>query len=186
MAPTEQPRDVILVVELSPDPDALNALVIAATLHVQGELRLRAVVCTGGGLPEKRARLALCTLNQLGIEDIPVGFGAPGASREESPHEFVMDGFASTADDMGRIRPEGLLLATLRARSDGSVSVACCGAATDIAIAIREDPDLFASKVRRLPVAAPSPHPPRAPAPPAHGHLPAAAGRWPSSPSVVA
>jgi hypothetical protein len=49
-----------------PDPDDVKALLIAAILHNQGHVWLRAVVCNGGSSARDRARLARCVLDHVG------------------------------------------------------------------------------------------------------------------------
>jgi hypothetical protein len=113
----------VLARRASSDPDDVKALLIAAILHNQSHLRLRAVVANGGGCARERARLARCILDYVGATDVPVGVGTDGAELVVAqPHEYLLPTYASVPD--GALRAgEELLIEALTRAPDKSVRV---------------------------------------------------------------
>jgi hypothetical protein len=130
-----------------PDPDDIKALLVAATLHNQGNVCLRAVVANGGGAARDRARLARCVLDHVGAEDVPVGVGSDGVqSVPAQPHEYALDGYAAAPDARLRIGAE-LLVEALAAAPGQSVKVVCISSLRDFADLVAAQPELVRDKV---------------------------------------
>jgi len=143
----KRPRlpSIVLVGDPGPDPDDAKALLILGILGLQGVVRLRAVVCNGGGRPELRARLARALLDRIG-SPCPVGVGSAGKAHAPSSYEFALTGF----DDVDASRLEDgqtLLLRTLRAARDGSLTIVCISSLRDIADVMASEPALLRRKV---------------------------------------
>jgi hypothetical protein len=99
----------------------VKALLIAATLHNLGHVRLSAVVANGGKSARARARLARCVLDHVGATDVPVGIGSDGSPTCAQPHEYALAGYAATPD--AALREGGaLLVETLTRAADKSVA----------------------------------------------------------------
>jgi len=89
--------NLAIVCDPGPDPDDVKVLLIAAHLHAQGMIRVRGIVCNGGGKgePMKRAALAAAVWAHTGAEPVPVGVGSEGKGHSASAHEYRLDGFDS-------------------------------------------------------------------------------------------
>lgn len=154
---------VVLIASPASSADDFHTLLIAAVLHSQGQLRLSAIICSGGlGAPraEASARLARCLLAQLGV-DVPVGIGTdafvradadspPDASVEHAAKLIAaLAGTAAAALDDAAAFPNGqtLALAVLHAAPERSVSFVCLSSLRDLADLLELSPRLCACKV---------------------------------------
>jgi len=98
-----QPPNLVIVCDPGPDPDDVKVLLIAAHLHARGVIRVRGVVCNGGGKgqPIKRAALAAAVWEHTGAAPVAVGVGSEGKEYTSSLHEYRLEGFDNA---MGRAR----------------------------------------------------------------------------------
>lgn len=128
---------IVVITDPGPDPDDVKVLLVLGVLHKLGRISLLAVVANGGGQPRKRAALARCILNHLGVRDVPVGIGSMGSARSAQPHEFALTGMEE-ADAQLELGPE-LLLRTLRAAPFRSVRVLLISSLRDFADVIDAD-----------------------------------------------
>ena len=120
---------------------AVKALLVLATLHRDGAITFVGAVCNGGGQPEKRARLARCLLDKLGVPDVPVAIGSHGQPYDAQPHEYALSGF--DAVDASRLRPASeLVLSILQTSEPGALTVVLISSLRDFADAILAYPQL--------------------------------------------
>lgn len=135
------PRDLLLVTDPGPDPDDVKAILTAVVLTKQGELRLRGLICNGGGQPIRRARLARCILDRLHVPDIPVGIGSPGTRSVEQSHEMMLPGYDNVAD--ARLYDgHALFLRVLRSARPKSLVVCLISSLRDFADVLAAEPQL--------------------------------------------
>lgn len=136
--------EIVLITDPGPDPDDAKTLLILATLHRRGVLGLRAVVCNGGGEPAARARLALCLLRHLGVDDVPVGVGSAGVPSRPEPHEYMLQGY-DDVEPADLAEGSALLRATLGAARARQLTVVCISGLRDFADVFLKAPELLAS-----------------------------------------
>jgi hypothetical protein len=163
-----EPFNLIIVTDVGPDPDDAKALLIAATLHKQRLVNLRAVIANGGHQARERAALARSLLDLTGGKDVPVGVGTQGREYGPMPHEYSLMGFAEALAGApsegerdaahagptaaaGRISAgHALFVETLRRMPAGSVRVVCISSLRDFADVIEQHAELVLAKVRAL------------------------------------
>jgi hypothetical protein len=137
---------VLLVTDPGPDPDDIKTLLVLAILHQQRELDLCAVVCNGGGQPEKRARLARCILDSLGERAVPVGIGSMGRPYTAQAHEYHLAAYAQV--DERRLLPGAeLMRGAIAAARPCSMTVVCISSLRDFADCVRADEALVLNRV---------------------------------------
>lgn len=127
----------------------LQALLVCAIMHKQGQLTLRAVVANGGGQPIRRARLARCVLDHVHADDVPVGIGSAGRETAAQPHEYRLAGYTDV-DDAQLHGGAELLRSVLADSADQSLTIVCISSLRDVADLMAEDPAHFVSKVRLM------------------------------------
>ena len=165
--PARSDGGVVLVCSPAASVDDLHALLVAAVLHSQRQLRLAAVVATGArGAPraEASAALARCVLAQLGVTDVPVAVGTDAFVRAVDAHladgacaraaalaaALSAEGVGARGADAGFASGQTLLVALLRGAADHSLTLVCLSALTDVCALLRAAPDLCRAKVREL------------------------------------
>jgi len=153
-------RTLVLVTDPGPDVYDVIALLMAASLHLQGRVVLAAVICNGGGVDPKtgtplavrRAALARVLLDYFNLYDVPVGVGSPTMVEARdfvSPlaYQFDFPGFDSVAAE-AHLFADGqtLLVDTLRRVEGRSVTFVIASALSDLALLVRSYPDLVRDK----------------------------------------
>ncbi|KAG8460299.1 hypothetical protein KFE25_011790 [Diacronema lutheri] len=143
-----QAPPLLLVTDPGPDPDDVKALLVAASLHRDSHISLRAVVANGGGQPRARAALARCLLDHLGLCDVPVGVGSHGVPYDAQPHEYALHGYEHV--DAAAL-PDGaqLMLDALRDAAPKSVLVALISSLRDFADLLLAQPQLVIAKLAK-------------------------------------
>ena len=142
---------LVIITDPGPDPDDVKALLVAAIAHGQRRLRLRAVICNGGGDPLGRARLARCVLDHVGASSVPVGVGSMGVSRDPRPYEYAIEGYSSVDDS--RLEPgHELLQSVLRSVGRKSLRVVLISSLRDFADVVAAVPNLVDRKVHSVAV----------------------------------
>jgi len=88
----------VIVCDPGPDPDDVKVVLIAAHLHKQGVIKVRGIVCNGGGTgePIKRAALAAAVWSHTGAAAVPIGVGSAGKDYTANPHEYRLAGYDET------------------------------------------------------------------------------------------
>ena len=145
-----KPQNVIMIGDFGKDLDDENALILAASLHRAGLIRLLAVVANLKPATE-RARLAKGTLNMLGLPEIPVGIGKEVSISEKSyPYEMAVSYLADTTELFGD--GQRLLCETLRfvGERGEKVTLILNSGMTDAAELLRTEPELFKSAVESV------------------------------------
>ncbi|KAJ1618282.1 hypothetical protein T492DRAFT_892325, partial [Pavlovales sp. CCMP2436] len=130
---------IVISTDPGPDPDDIKTILILAMLHKQSAVSLRAVICSGGQQPEKRAALGKCLLNHLGESNVPVGIGSRGKEYSAQPHEYLLEGHGQVREDADLVEGHALLMQSL--------TMVCVASLRDFADAMLADPDLFVAKV---------------------------------------
>ncbi|KAJ1622605.1 hypothetical protein T492DRAFT_885003 [Pavlovales sp. CCMP2436] len=155
-----EPRTIVLITDVGPDPYDVKALLLAATLHLQEQSVLAAVVCNGGGRSasgeteaRNRAALARCILDYLGLHDIPVGIGeATEASKHTpAPYEYDFPGFGKV-DDARLHDGQTLLLQTLELVEARSLSLVVISALSDVSKLCESHSQLLRDKLASVTV----------------------------------
>mmetsp|Transcript_1839 Transcript_1839/g.4600 ORF Transcript_1839/g.4600 Transcript_1839/m.4600 type:complete len:996 (-) Transcript_1839:291-3278(-) len=138
---------IVISTDPGPDPDDIKTILILAMLHKQSAVSLRAVICSGGQQPEKRAALGKCLLNHLGESNVPVGIGSRGKEYSAQPHEYLLEGHGQVREDADLVEGHALLMQILREARPKSLTMVCVASLRDFADAMLADPDLFVAKV---------------------------------------
>jgi inosine-uridine nucleoside N-ribohydrolase len=97
--------------------------------------------------PLKRAMLAKGTLNQLGQPNVPVGIGTD-CNNDPKGHDAEFENIPYLASEVDLEHGGTLLVKTLEAAVDGSVTLVLISGLTDVANLMREHPDLVTRKLR--------------------------------------
>ncbi|KAG8470407.1 hypothetical protein KFE25_008828 [Diacronema lutheri] len=79
---------MVLITDPGPDPDDMKTMLIAGILHRQKEIKMHAIVANGGHQAERRAKLALCLMDLIGVRDVPVGIGSEGKPYVAQAHDL--------------------------------------------------------------------------------------------------
>jgi hypothetical protein len=99
--------------------------------------------------PVKRAQLAKGTLKLLGQPNVPVGIGTDCKnSANGHDHEFAKVTYMADVEELEDGRE--LLIRTLEAAEDNSITLVLISGMTDIAVILREHADLFKAKVESV------------------------------------
>lgn len=141
--------EVVLVTDNGPDPDDAKAILIAATLHIRGDIRLLGVVANGGGHALERAKLSRAILDNAGAESVPVGVGSTGRFTTPNDYEFALEGYEKVAVEALRDGAE-LLDTAIRTSAERGLHLVLISSLRDAADAIVRDPELFKRKVRTV------------------------------------
>jgi len=139
-----EPKDVIIIGDFTRDLDDEHTLIVAAFLHKLGLINLIAVV--GNLKPAMcRARVAKGTLQQLGLGDIPVGFGTEVfEDLKVLPHETNIP---YMADESEVVEGYELLTQTLEDANPNSITLVLQSGLTDAANLLRRQEALLKEKV---------------------------------------
>lgn len=147
------PEEVIIISDAGEDLDDEMALIMARFLVDLGHLRLRAVIANLRPAMA-RARLIRGTLDQLGLQSVPVGVGTDGGS---SSHADTFSATASqylTPEDSlraGDIEPgRALIHRSLEAAAPSSVTLLLISSLKDAALFLRDNTPLCVEKIRRV------------------------------------
>lgn len=129
---------LVLVASYGTDADAVAALIVAATLHRRGAVRLKAAVATGG---MRSAKMARRVLDLLGCDDVAAAVGTASAA----PGAAAIDLAGVDAVDPARIVSAARLLDEALEHEAHGLSIVC-GATTlaDVTAAILRDPAVAA------------------------------------------
>lgn len=129
----------------------VKALLVLATLHIDGVVDFAGCIANGGGAPEMRARLARCLLDRLGATDVPVAVGSAGQLVTPQPHEYALPGYDEV--DPARLGAGPLLMLSVLATSPpGSLTVVLISSLRDFADAINEHGELVSRAVKSVSV----------------------------------
>ncbi len=138
-----------LLISMDPGRDQDDEAVLVALNRLIRLGNLEVVGVVANLMPSHlRARLARGTLDLLGQESIPVGFGSGSEQTDGGlPYEFRVSYLASphqVEDGTALIRR------SLEAAAPGGIILTLISQLTDAANALRADPELFTRKVRRV------------------------------------
>jgi len=97
-----------------------------------------------------RARLARGTLNVLGVGDVPVGFGSGLEMNDDQDGLAYEFNAAYMAGEDEIVNGYELICGTLERAPKGGVILTLISQLTDAAEVLREEPELFCDKVRRV------------------------------------
>lgn len=126
----------------------MKVLLVLGVLHKLGRISLLAVVANGGGQACRRAALARCILDHLGVFDVPVGIGSEGERSVPQAHEFDL---AGVAEAEARLESgHALLLRTIRAAPAKSVRVVLISSLRDFADLIATDANAVLTSVHTV------------------------------------
>lgn len=126
-------------------------MLISGVLHRKKEITLHAIVANGGQQPERRAKLARCIMDAIGVRDVPVGVGSAGKPYAALSHEYALPGCEHV--DAARLLPgHALLLDVLRASRKRSLTFVCISSLRDLADVIAAEPELFLARTREVTV----------------------------------
>lgn len=144
-------ENLILYTDPGKYPDDENAFALAAALTRSGLINILAAVATLTPA-RQRARLTKGTFELVGLGHVPVGVGSDCGVPDtgQSDHEFA--GISYLADDTQLVDGQRLVVETLSSTkvSPGSVTLLAIAGLTDPARLLRDHPDLFKSKIKRV------------------------------------
>jgi hypothetical protein len=139
---------VIVFTDIGRDVDDELALVLLSALRRKRLLDPIAIITTL--LPEqRRAYLARGSMDILGMADIPVGIGSSGGVSEDIEVE-VYDAHYSRASPSIYESGMELVYKALESVPPKSAQLLCLASLTDVATLIREQEELFTSKVKEV------------------------------------
>lgn len=143
-------RSLVVITDPGKDQDDELALILLRTLSDMGLVEVRAVVTnlTPAG---ERGKLALATLDAVGLEGVPVGVGSCGGRGGAHASFSLSIGEANLSYYAGEPTRSGseLLLSTLQEAGERSITMLLLSSLTDVADFILDHEELFAAKVDR-------------------------------------
>lgn len=141
-------RGLFVITDPGRDQDDEDTLVLLNRAVRLGILDVMGVVANLQPSIE-RARLARGTLQVLGMNDVPVGFGSGHSMVDDDslPYEFQV-GYISKRDEV--VDGERLVLETLSNAPDKGVVLTLISTLTDAARVLHDHRGLFCKKVRRV------------------------------------
>jgi hypothetical protein len=140
---------MVLVADPGPDPDDVKVILMSAIMHKEGTVVIEGIINNGGHQAQQRTALAYATLKHLGMANqIPVAVGSAGVPYSPKDHEYRLEGYA---DALHMTYPTGAALLTkvLKHAEPNSIIIQIQSGFTDIATAIKSNPKLFSSKVKK-------------------------------------
>lgn len=141
-------RDILLITDPGRDQDDEDVLVMLNRFIRTQILNMLGVVANLKP-SVKRARLAKGTLDILGLDKMPVGFGSGHEVTEDDGLEYQFDvTYLSPADAI--VDGKELMIKTLRAAKPKSLVLVLISQLTDAATILREYTRLFETAVRRV------------------------------------
>ncbi|KLU07406.1 Inosine-uridine preferring nucleoside hydrolase [Rhodopirellula islandica] len=150
----QPPVKLILDTDMSGDCDDAGALALLHALADRGECELLAVVTNRRDLTNASAAAVDAINTYYGRGDIPIGTDKTGptafqrtspyttALRDDFDHDMLPDSEAADALDVYR--------QALRTAADRSITICSVGAFSNLAVLIREEPELIRTKVKSL------------------------------------
>ena len=107
---------------------------------------MHAIVANGGHQAERRAKLALCLMDLIGVRDVPVGIGSEGKPYVAQAHEYALPGYERT--NVARLLPGHTLLLDVlrRAPRERALTFVCISSLRDLADLIAAEPELFVAR----------------------------------------
>ncbi|KAL7517295.1 hypothetical protein ACHAWX_002227 [Stephanocyclus meneghinianus] len=139
---------VIIFTDIGRDVDDEMALVLLSSLRKMRMLDPIAVIATLS--PEKnRAYLARGSMDILEMADVPVGIGSSGGIRSCVKLEIYDAEYSLASPDIHGSGMD-LVYKVLESAPEKSVQLLCLASLTDVATLIREQQDLFTSKVKEV------------------------------------
>jgi len=124
-------KNIIVVTDPGKDLDDENTLVLASELSRLGVVNLLAVVAVLAPA-KKRALLAKGTLKKVGMGEVPVGIGSDCITKvSANDHEFAGIDYLAAEDEV--VNGRELLVNTLTAAEDGSITLLVIAGQTDVA-----------------------------------------------------
>lgn len=142
--------NLVIITDPGKALDDEEMLLVLSQLSKQGLANPLAVV-TNLAPARLRAALARATLDMLGMPHVPVGIGSEVVSFEVQPErELTAIPYVRTGEDVVLFDGHTLLVNTLEAQPDKSVTLLLVSAMTDAARLLREREALFTAKIERV------------------------------------
>ena len=139
---------IIVFTDIGRDVDDEMALVLLSALKRMHMLDPLAVITTLA--PERnRAHLARGSMDILGMADVPVGIGSSGGVTNGMELEVYEADYSVASPDIFELGMD-LVYTALESAPDKSVQLLCLASMTDVATLIREQEELFATKVKEV------------------------------------
>lgn len=154
-----QPENIIFFTDPGRDPDDVAAMEMFGALKSSGHANLLASICTHGedAIRLQRAQLNKGVLNEFGLGDTPVAVGGsyayPADAKVLGDHnKLLKPDAAHLMADASTVRTDAqqVLLESLEAAPDKSVTLLAIAGQTDVAELVASQPELVQQKVKQV------------------------------------